>query len=310
MLSQRIPRFCLVRMRMHTHQFLVCRRFVVFSHSRSAAYSLTTAICLIVLDASIAAPQALKACWLLQSKIDEVRMTSQNVVDRTFEGEDDDVLVAFSLGAGVPEDVGFCRSKQIYVDSGNDKKVLFMLSIGLRFNDQPLFSVDDEPWSTLPKTVLRPRNNDFVNEVLRRAKDMNMNPLPRPSNWNRLQTMEWLERNPFTTDADVEFLTNEVLRLRDVLLRRAREQEEQQQANTGRGGRGHWRGCVPYLRIIMCLTRDDVKCLFLTRANTMSRAELDARNSDTRYVTNMLRSCLWCCGDCFVLPSDSFNCLY
>jgi hypothetical protein len=39
---------------------------------------------------------------------------------------------------------------------------------------------------------------------------------------------------------------------------------------------------VPYLRIIMCLTRDDVKCLFLTRANTMSRAELDAaRNSDT-----------------------------
>ena len=123
-------------------------------------------------------------------------MTSQNVVDRTFEGEDDDVLVAFSLGAGVPEDVGFCRSKQIYVDSGNDKKVLFMLSIGLRFNDQPLFSVDDEPWLTLPKTVLRPRNNDFVNEVLRRAKDMNMNPLPRPSNWNRLQTMEWLERNP------------------------------------------------------------------------------------------------------------------
>ena len=55
-----------------------------------------------------------------------------------------------------------------------------------------------------------------------------------------------------TTDADVEFLTNEVLRLRDVLLSRALEQEEQQQANTGRGGRGQLRGCVPYLRIIMC----------------------------------------------------------
>jgi hypothetical protein len=91
--------------------------------------------------------------------------------------------------------------------------------------------------------------------------------------------MERLERNLFTTAADVEFLTSAVLRLRDVLLRRAREQDEQQQANTGRG---HWRGCVPYLRIIMCLTRDDVKCLFLTRANTRSRAELDARNSDTR----------------------------
>ena len=42
--------------------------------------------------------------------------------------------------------------------------------------------------------------------------------------------MEWLARHPFTTDADVEFLTNEVLRLRDVLLSRALEQEEQQQA--------------------------------------------------------------------------------
>jgi hypothetical protein len=213
-------------------------------------------------------------------------MTTNQDVDCTFDDDDDvldrDNVAAFSLGAGVPEDVGSCQSKQVYIDSGNDKKVLFLLSIGLRFNNEPLLSVDKEPWSTLPKTVLRPRNNDFINEVLRRAKDMNMNPLPRPSNWNRLQTMEWLERNPFTTDADVEFLTNEVLRLRNVLLRKAREQDEQQQASAGRGGRGHWRGCVPYLRIIMCLTRDDVKCLFLTRANTRSRAELDARNSNTR----------------------------
>ena len=229
-------------------------------------------------------------------------MTSQSI-DCPFVDDDDipdrDNFAPFPQGAGVPEeDVGFCRSKQIYIDSGNNKKVLFMLSIGLRVNNEPLFSVDEEPWSTLPKTVFRPRNNDFVHEVLRRANDMNINPLPRPTNWNRQQSMEWLERNPFTTDADVEFLTSEVRRLREVLLRRAREQDEQQQGSIGRG---HWRGCVPYLRIIMCLSRDDVKCLFPTRANTRSRAELDARNSDTRYVTAVLVLCaLLACPSFFV----------
>jgi hypothetical protein len=93
-------------------------------------------------------------------------MTSQSI-DRPFVDEEDGIpdpdrvnFAPFSLGAGLPEeDVGSCQSKQIYVDSGNDKKVLFMLSIGLRVNNEPLFSVDEEPWSTLPKNMLRPRNN-------------------------------------------------------------------------------------------------------------------------------------------------------
>jgi hypothetical protein len=32
----------------------------------------------------------------------------------------------------------------------------------------------------------------------------------------------------------------------------------------------------------MCLTQDNIKCLFLTRANVRSRQQLDARNSDNR----------------------------
>ena len=202
-----------------------------------------------------------------------------------------------------------CVSQQLYIDSGNDKKVLFLLCIGLKFDDEPLFAVDDEPWSTLPRTVLRPRNNDFVHDFFRRARHWNMNPLPRPRNWNRQQTMEWLERNPVSTDANVEFLTNEVLRLRDHLLRKAQEEQDQRQAIVGRGGSGHWRGCVPYLRVIMCLTRDDVKCLFLTRANTRSRAELDARNSDTRYVHCHL-PCDVCCCSSFSFLLSSTNSIY
>jgi hypothetical protein len=36
-------------------------------------------------------------------------------------------------------------------------------------------------------------------------------------------------------------------------------------ASNGRVGGGAWRGNVPYMRIIMCLTGDDVKALFLAR---------------------------------------------
>ena len=32
----------------------------------------------------------------------------------------------------------------------------------------------------------------------------------------------------------------------------------------GAGGGRNWRGAVSYLRVIMCLTQDHVKCLFLT----------------------------------------------
>jgi hypothetical protein len=82
----------------------------------------------------------------------------------------------------------------------------------------------------------------------------------------------------------------EVLRLRNVLERRTEEQQQQVltnapagvQCGTSSGGRGHWRGSVPYLRIIMCLTQNNVKCLFLTRANSRSRQQLDARNCDNR----------------------------
>jgi hypothetical protein len=106
--------------------------------------------------------------------------------------------------------------------------------------------------------------------------------------------MDWLERNPVRDKVDVQFLTNEVLRFGAVLVRRTQEHEEQLSLLPGDGpgntmsvggsvvGRGHWRGCVPYLRIIMCLTQDSVNCRFLTRTDSRSRQELDARNSENR----------------------------
>jgi hypothetical protein len=211
-----------------------------------------------------------------------------NVVDDDV--SDADEAVAAAGGVILSEGISLCQ--QLYIESGNEKTVLFLLSIGLmNYNNEPLFSFEREPWSLLPKTSLRPRSIEYVNEIVRRANLFSITPVPRPNNWTRVQTMEWLEQNPIRNVSDVDFLTNEVLRLQDLLVRRAQEQEEHNyrlvSGNTSRsggssGGRAHWRGCIPYLRIIMCLTQDNVKCLFLTRANSRSRQQLDACNSNVR----------------------------
>ncbi len=184
-------------------------------------------------------------------------------------------------------------SQQLYVDSGNDKVVLYLLSIGLKNNDgEPLVAIDKEPWCSLPKNQFRsPRNTDLVKEIRRRANlSRNMTSLPRPTNWARMQMMEWLDSNPVSEACDVNFLTSENLRLHEVYHRMQSERQQQESSvnatdatNVLRGGgAGPWRGNVPYMRIIMCLTEDDVKSLFLARANTLLRAEFDARNSISR----------------------------
>jgi hypothetical protein len=122
---------------------------------------------------------------------------------------------------------GCCQSEQWYVDSGNEKKVLNLLCIGLLNRDNELlFLFDKEPWSLLPKaSFLCPKKIDYVNKIARRASLFNAAPVPRPSNWTRVQILEWLERNPVCNSADIEFLTNEVSRLQDMLMRAQQQQE-------------------------------------------------------------------------------------
>ena len=181
-----------------------------------------------------------------------------------------------------------CPCEQMYQDSGNEKKVLYLMSIGLNGDNGPLFSLEQEPWSLLPKNALRPKNNEYVKEITRRSKLYNIQPIPRPSNWTRQQIMEWLERNPIHEVEDIAFLSKEVRRVRDVLIRAVSAPEGNYRADAvatnAVGSIRNWRGPVPYLRIIMCLTRDHVKSLFLDRANSRSRLEIDARNNENRYV--------------------------
>lgn len=200
-----------------------------------------------------------------------------------FEDFDDSAVTAEDVSDGAE----LCLCQKLYEEAGNQKKVLYMMCVGLRDRDgnSPLFCLETEPWLQLPKTAsLRPKNTDFCNEVARRATLFNVFPLPRPSNWTRQLCIDWLQQNPVRNEADIEFLTKEVARVQDILVR-AQQQEQEGEllpSTVSTGGGRSWRGVVPYLRVIMCLTQDHVKSLFLTRANVLTCQELDGRCNENR----------------------------
>ena len=205
--------------------------------------------------------------------------------DSSSEGEEDVMIadVQQAATATVVLITSTSDSERRYFESGNDKKVLYLLCIGLYRPDtndeKPLFSFEEEPWSSnVPSSsLIRPKNKDYMDEIVRRVKSLNIMPIPRPKNWNRDQQIEWLQQHPVRHERDVEFLINEVLQVEGVLIRKAAEI-----ASVAVGGRGHWRrGNLPYLRMIMCLVQDNVKFLFLIcRSNYVSH---HVRNSMCNY---------------------------
>ena len=88
------------------------------------------------------------------------------------------------------------KCEQVYVEVGqNSKKTLYLLAIGILDNNgNYLFSFDNELWSKLvPKTTMRPLNNEYLEENNRRAALFNIVPRPRANNWKRLpRIMQWL----------------------------------------------------------------------------------------------------------------------
>ena len=172
----------------------------------------------------------------------------------------------------------YCTCQRVYLEAQNSKKTLFLLAIGLMDDDgHDVFSFDNEPWSRLPKASMKPQNGEFLREINRRATLYNIQPRPRPMNCKRPRIVQWLHENPVRESDCKSFLFAEVEKLRNILLRLQVQATESAPTGTSK-----WRGNVPYLRVIMCLTDDHVKHLFLNRANARTRQELDGRNSENR----------------------------
>jgi hypothetical protein len=158
----------------------------------------------------------------------------------------------------------------------NSKKTLYLLETGILDNNgNHLFSFANEPWSELPKTVIRPLKHEYLEEIYRRAALFNIVPRPRANNWKRPRIMQWLYDNPVRESDCKAFLVAEVTKLRDTL-----DRMNKQAAESAEIGTANWRRSIPHLHVSMCLTDDNVKRLYINRANAKTRQEVDGRNSE------------------------------
>mmetsp|Transcript_12892 Transcript_12892/g.24210 ORF Transcript_12892/g.24210 Transcript_12892/m.24210 type:complete len:518 (+) Transcript_12892:68-1621(+) len=168
-------------------------------------------------------------------------------------------------------------AKQAYHASGNSKMMLCVLCIGLMSDSgDPIMDISREPWNSIrPKSDIKPKGKDLVNEVLRHADAFQLTPAPRPNGWNTQKLMHWLNRNPVTQSRDIKFLCDEVSRVHEILVLAKKEEEEEESKMQQMLS---WRDKVPYLRMIHCILEDDVKVAYLKRNDPVSRTQLDARN--------------------------------
>jgi hypothetical protein len=130
-------------------------------------------------------------------------------------------------------------------------------------------------------------NVDFVKDIVRQVRLLCIHPTKGQLNWPKAQKIEWLETNPVEDSIDISFLSGKVSRIKGILERLLAEVWQQLEL-VGLGGIGvsrgdNWRGSVPYyLRLILCLTQDDIKFVLKRRADAQSRQKLEAGNSENR----------------------------
>lgn len=170
------------------------------------------------------------------------------------------------------------RAETIYRSSGNSKALLYLLSIGLKDQDNlPLMDISTAPWVDIkPKSNVKPQLQDIRKEVIRRSSLFSIKPSPRPNGWTADRTVSWLKEHPLNNQCDVLFLEREVKRVYEIVMgaqKEAIEEEERLQQVSA------WRDRVPYLRMIHCILEDDVKVAYLKRNDVPSRTQWDARNS-------------------------------
>ena len=121
------------------------------------------------------------------------------------------------LGEEEPEDEREkSLSQWLYESLGYSKKVLIVLCLGLKDNDNhPLIDIDRSPWSNENKQNVKRSNADLAVEVqhwqkvlvfLGSSNDKRLLQM-KPKNKKREALIDWLEAYPITEPHCIEFLT-------------------------------------------------------------------------------------------------------
>jgi hypothetical protein len=113
-------------------------------------------------------------------------------------------------------------------------------------------------------------NNQEISGIVRTASP------PRSAGWNQLRMIQWLDDNPITDIADVEFLRKIVAtKVKDCL-----EELDQEKIDNAKMEKS-WTGSAPFMRLIHCfIDNDEIKSAFLHRNDVdSSRMTVENRNS-------------------------------
>ena len=167
-----------------------------------------------------------------------------------------------------------CES--LYTDSGNCKKTLLVMCLGLTSPDErALGDPTSPPYSTAVQKSLFGYSSDLVKQEVRRRAEADGRTV-KCNYWSKKKCIEHLVRVPITNPADKTFLIATERALYEALIAEASEREQVRRDNA------NWTTNEPYLRLYMCFCRDEARAALLAKDDSLDRPALDARNNDAR----------------------------
>lgn len=179
-----------------------------------------------------------------------------------------------------------CRTEIYLREQNHSLRTLVALCRGLQdSNGNHLFDLREDPWTTLPSSLVKPNTAEYSKEIERRWQEemetskASASKAPRPKAWKLDKLLEWLDKHPITAKADIEYLQKMVSEKKNEVKQADLERKSSGSKNGEQ--RGNWIGKIPHLRIIHCLVDDDdVKRAYLHRNDIpQGRLHIDNRNS-------------------------------
>ena len=175
---------------------------------------------------------------------------------------------------GTEEEYLPSKFKSFYEDDLNispSEKILFLLGVCVTgIVDVTMEDIVKPPYTSMLKSI-KPSRKLLMEEVKRR------NPTKKGlKNMSIKKLIKFLkETNSKLTLSDIDFIQQEFKRVRDMLMQLQKKKDENTKMET-LGGNISLIDCLRYVEIMLS---DDVKALYLESQNSLTREELDYRNS-------------------------------
>ena len=139
------------------------------------------------------------------------------------------------------------------------------------------------------KKVWKPTVTSLKEEMDRRKQQLGLDLFATKLRSQALR-LDWLVSNPIVNKEDIAFVTKKMEHWIEL-------NEQNNLRATEKGKEAKWKGIVPFLRFIHCLTDcDDIRNAFLKSLTCKTRVELDGKHND-----ELMRKDPW------VMVSDKWN---